>query len=187
MSGSEEADAMARWASSDGMSLEEAAIPRAGTPSPQQHSLPAAPPGYMHAWDPRIQRYVLVPSAGFAEPAPAAYAVRPYESNAPMPGGKVLNFRPQSSMLVKQGASEPYDDFIATVPEIPMPQSPYDAMEGRFDPAIAAELAQAQTDIRTSTPGAPPGFMPLTGKGTDSTGDVVHRGGSGSVRDLGRG
>lgn len=198
-------EALARWAHTDPLSVspEPASAPVAPMPPP-----PAAPPGFGYVWQPPYG-YVMVslnpvphapmPGAAPAPFVPAAhgnpYAPRPGEPSGPGPspvnggGIYVQPFVPQGSMLVKQGDRDPWDERMSTLPELSVPGAPppgaFDAMEGRFNPAIQRDLAQIQAEIRSSFPAAGPGFAPLEGSGVDAAGHVRHS--RGSVGPLAKG
>lgn len=181
-------DALLRWATHDGMpavDIEPAPAPQA----PPQIAVPPAPVGYVNAWDTGLNRYILMPAATRSAPAPlrVSHPADPSPSNPPGGMGRVIPFRPQANMLVKQAGVDPYDKFVQSIPEIPIPNAGgTDGMAGNYDPELTAEIAQVQSEIRSSTPGMTQGFNPMEGDGHEAVGDLNYPNGSASIKDLPR-
>lgn len=193
-----------RWAASDPLAEDHApaAAPVAAMPPP-----PPAPAGFGYVWNPPYG-YVMVPLNPIVPvPAPGTpptmftpvqhpngYAPRPGEIATPghsphNAGGRLVRtFQPQGTMLVKQGDRDPWDERLAQLPEMSVPGAPppgmFDAMEGRFNPALQSELSSVASEIRSSFPSAA-GFNPLEGAGAEAAGRVHHS--KGSVGPLGGG
>ncbi len=90
-------------------------------------------------------------------------------------------------MLVKQAGVDPYDKFVQSIPEIPIPNAGgTDGMAGQYDPELTAEIAAVQSEIRSSTPGMTQGFSPMEGDGHEAVGDLNYPNGSASIKDLPR-
>ena len=177
-----------RWASQDGVpaDIEPVVAPQTAPQIP----LPPPPVGFVHAWDPNLTRYILMPAETRAVPAPLQSVSHPTTAapvNPPGGMGRVIPFRPQANMLVKQAGLDPYDGFIQGVPEIPIPGTGgTDGMKGNYDPELAHEIAEVQAEIRTSTPGMHSGFVPMQGDGHESVASLNYPNGSKTIADLPR-
>ena len=185
-------EALLRWASQDGGDADLEPAPVA--PAAPQIALPPAPVGFVNAWDPGLNRYILMPAATRAAAPPLQHVAHPTTvapANPPGGMGRVIPFRPRSNMLVKQAGLDPYDAFVQGLPEIPIPglgsDSETDGMAGNYDPALTAEIAQVQSEIRTSTPGLHQGHDPMQGEIQEAVGDLNYPDGSSTIKDLPRG
>lgn len=148
-------DRLARWAAKQlGGVFNEPQ--KKAAPATAPGALPPPPPGYGYVWDQGRQTFLMVPMAPQANyQPPAPYAAQSYPS-APATSGyaqviPIRQTRAQTCALVKPGDKDPYADFIAGVPELPVPQLGvgYDAMAGNMSPATREALrgvAEAPSD-----------------------------------------
>jgi hypothetical protein len=166
------------------------------TPDPPAPSAPVAlplpPPGY--AWVQTQMGLMCLPiQGGTASPIPPAirqpqhvvpyaHPAAPFAPGAPLPPpGYAGGPPPETCVLVKTGARDPYGELLQQLPEL-VPPSPYDAMAGHVNPLVARELAaMPEYHYRGDAPHpeAPPIARPAAGRGAADTRAMMPRLGEG--------
>ena len=116
---------------------------------PQQAAYPQLappPPGYAWAQTPAgIMLVQVAPQSSFPPPVRQPQGVVPYVNpGAPayVPGApppSAYQPPPKSCVLVRDGGVDKWAETLASLPDL-VPPTPYDAMSGRTNPAVLAEL-----------------------------------------------